>query len=327
MYGPRVGKRDKTQEALDSLAQALTEPRSPAARKALLAALKRRSNLLVQAAAKAIERHELEGFEAPLVRAFTSALTRPTKSDPGCRAKLAIVRALDRLNARELDVLLAGVTHIQREPVWGGTVDTAAELRGACAMALVNAHYVDVLDALAVLLADPERAARLAAISAIAATGDARAGVPLLLLLLTRGDDSPEVLQTCCDALLSLAPERSFAFVRDQLMHDDTARAEAAALALGERRPPGSLDALREFAERRPLSRGVAALAIAMLRTDEAWGLLIEQFEDGDPAEARSALEALAVYKEQPGLRARLEAACEGLPARQRLLATIFADA
>ncbi len=327
MYGRRVGTRDKTQQELDSLAAALSEPRSPAARKALLAALKRRSNLLVQAAAQAIARHELDGFETALTRAFTRALTRPTKSDPGCRAKLAIVRALDHLDARELDVLLAGAQHVQREPVWGGTVDTAAELRGASAMALVNARYVDVLDALGILLADPERAARLAAIEALAATGDARAGVPLLLLLLTRGDDSPEVLQACCDALLELAPERTFAVVHGQLLHEDVARAESAALALGERRPPGSLEALREFADRRPRSRGVATLAIAMLRTDEAWSFLIEQFEDGDAAEARCAIEALAIYKEQPGLRARVEAACEGLPARQRLLATAFADA
>ena len=37
---------------------------------------------------------------------------------------------------------------MQLEPVYGGRQDTAVELRGLCADALVKFHYPDVVDAL-----------------------------------------------------------------------------------------------------------------------------------------------------------------------------------
>src|SRR5207245_2378340 len=97
---------------------------------------------------------------------FRRFLVNPVTSDPQCRAKAAIVRALLRTAQHEVDVYRVGVEHIQREPVWGGSVDTAAELRAQSGLGLVRAGARDATLALATLLADPEAAARTGAAQA-----------------------------------------------------------------------------------------------------------------------------------------------------------------
>ena len=48
--------------------------------------------------------------------------------------------------------------------------------------------------------------------------------------------------------------------------------------------------------------RKVAMLALAMLRSEQAWTHLLEQISAGRSALARDAIAALAVYRELPGL-------------------------
>ena len=43
--------------------------------------------------------------------------------------------ALEQIDHAEAAVFLAGVRHVQLEPAWGGSQDTAAPLRAACAAA------------------------------------------------------------------------------------------------------------------------------------------------------------------------------------------------
>ena len=44
-----------------------------------------------------------------------------------------------------------------------------------------------------------------------------------------------------------------------------------------------------------------------MLRSDAAWQLLIEFVMDGSRGEASDAIEALATFRDQPGLRERVQ--------------------
>ncbi len=100
-------------------------------------ALKDRSNYLVsKAAALAAELHLTE-LVPDLVQAFDRCMLDAVKTDPQCWAKNAIVKALKDLNHDDPAVFLRGMEHVQMEPVWGGSVDTAIVLRGACALALV----------------------------------------------------------------------------------------------------------------------------------------------------------------------------------------------
>lgn len=307
-----MAKQDRTRAALDRLAAAVEDPHSPAARTALLKALRDRSNLVIAAALEVIYQNELTGFEDAMRQAFAAAMIDPVRSDPSCRTKSGVVKALDILREPDDELFLAGIRHVQLEPVWGGSQDTGIILRGMSAMALVNRGYADMMIELARLLADPERDARRAAADAIAASGDAHCGVPLLVLRIRAREQEPEVLAACFAALLSLASERTFEFVVEHLRARDPLVAEAAAIALGQERPEGAFEALRELADASfGEQRKIALLSIAMLRSEPAWDYLIDLVASGTTGVAREAIEALAVYRELPSLAERVRAAIE----------------
>jgi HEAT repeat protein len=320
-----MAKRDRTQTALDRLAEAVEDPRAPNAQVAIAKALRDRSNLVVAAALQVIYEHELAGFEEAMQAAFQHAMNDPVRSDPGCRTKMGVIKALDILREPADELFLAGIRHVQPEPVWGGTQDSAVTLRGMSAIALVNRGYPDVMIELARLLADPERDARRAAADAIAASGDAQTGVPLLILRIRAKESEPEVLGACFAALLSLAAEPMFEFVVEHLRARDPLVAEAAALALGQERPAGALAALQAFAEDSfGDQRRVALLAIALLRNDDAWEYLLGHVRESSLAVARDAIEALSPYRELPSLAERVrEAVKRRTQGREQLAAAL----
>lgn len=303
-------KRDRTRDALDRLATAVEDPHAPVARAAIDKALRDRSNLVIAAALEVVYQHELAGFEDAMQAAFERAMVDPVRRDPGCRIKSGVVKALDVLREPADELFMLGIRHVQPEPVWGGSQDTAVALRGMSAMALVNRGHPDAMVELARLLGDPEREARRAAADAIAASGDTHAGVPLLILRTRTNEPEPEVLGACFTGLLSLAAEQTFDYVVEHLRHRDPLIVEAAALALGQARPDGAFEVLRELADRSFAElRKVAMLSIAMLRSDPAWGYLLGLIADGSPPLARDAIEALAVYRELPSLVERVHEA------------------
>ena len=61
-----------------------------------------------------------------LETAFDTFLVDPLKNDKLCRAKLAIVQTLDKLEHRKRDIFEKAARHVQLEPAFGGKVDTAA---------------------------------------------------------------------------------------------------------------------------------------------------------------------------------------------------------
>jgi len=249
---------------------------------------------------------------AELPAAFARLIERPIERDPGCRGKVAIARALHRLDHWVDAVFAAGVRHVQREPVWGGSEDTAAELRGVCGLAHAHAGRADALDVLAELLADPERAARAAAAQALGDAGRPDASALLRYKVLV-GDPEPAVLAACFASLLALGGEGAIPFAARFLAERDGGeRAEVAALALGESRLTGAYPVLRAWCDAsRPEARGrVGFLALALLRLDAATDHLVDVVRAGRASDAVAAARALATFRDDGALAARtIEAA------------------
>lgn len=281
-------------ERLAALRQAVADPSAQGAAATIDRALKGKNGLLISIAAEALEHDPKNRLPA----AFECLMSDAVKRDPQCQGKTAIAEALRRIDATEDSVFLRGVRYHQREPVWGGSVDTAANLRGICVMALVEAHHPRAMVEAAHLLADPELAARTAAAQAIGNSGRADVGEPLLRLRVEMGDDEPAVLTECFASLLHLAPEPSLKFVTARLNERDDAVMEAAALALGESRLDAALAPLSEQVERTVSAdrRRALLLAIAMLRSEAAWERLTSWIVEAPASLAVGALRALGTF-------------------------------
>jgi len=311
-----VANRRSIDQQLRAIHASLRDaPEAPEARSALEAALASKHSVLVAAAAQVIARAELAGLETPLVAAFERLMHDPVKRDKGCFAKVAVADALYRLESDQRELFLRGVRHVQLEPVFGGREDTAATLRGTCALGLVRCHHPDALLELARLLADPQVTARVAAAEAIAYSSDEAGGAPLLHFKILSGDPDIRVTAACLGSLLRLSRARAIPFIAEvasaSTQEGTVEVREAAALALGESRCPEALAPLQALAEE-PMAgelTEVAHLAIAMLRTDAAWDYLVEAVENAPENRARAAIEALSHYRHDQVLRARVEAA------------------
>ena len=77
---------------------------------------------------------------SPAIYPPRSPASRPRlrQSRPQCWAKNALAQTLAAFDYQDKELFLAGMRHVQLEPVWGGSSDTAGPLRGLCALALVN---------------------------------------------------------------------------------------------------------------------------------------------------------------------------------------------
>jgi hypothetical protein len=310
-------KRFDTQ--LAALQQAVKDPAAPKARARIVDALEAGNGLLVATAVAAVVSGDEDDpvVDKPLLERLPAAFERlmhdAGKRDPQCRGKTAIAKALRRAEAPAEEVYMAGVRHVQHEPVWGGRVDSAAELRGVCLMALCEQHHPRAMVEAAELLADPQAAARVAAARALGCSGRTEVAEPLLRLRVRTGEQDSEVLGECFGALLQLAPGPSLEHVAGFLGGADDVAAEAAALALGGSRQSGALAPLLEQA-RLSVRRGrrrVVLLAIALLRAEEGWAYLVQLVEQGPLAAATEAIEALAAFGHDERLRERVLAAVE----------------
>ncbi|HUI26222.1 MAG TPA: HEAT repeat domain-containing protein [Candidatus Kryptonia bacterium] len=300
--------RPSLEDTLATLHRLRDDPLSAASLATLRQALAGRASHAIAKAAQVAGEFEITALTADLVAAFDRLMLNPVKSDPGCRAKAEIADALYRIGSDEMALFLRGIRHVQMEPVWGGRVDTATALRGACALGLVRMNYADVLSEVAELLADREGPARVAAARAIAYSENDY-GVPLLRLKVLVGDDEPEVISECIAGLLKLAPGPSLAFVARQLDGAQPAAQEAMALALGGSRLRDALPVLRAWWERTVETdlRRTALLAIAMLKHDEAIEFLLSLIATAEGPTARQAIAALALYRHDEALSQRVE--------------------
>ncbi len=274
----------------------------------LAAALAHKHYRVVAKAARVAADGLLYDLVPALRGAYPRFLDKPLKSDPNCFAKKAIVRALVALDCDDVEFYLAGLRLKQMEPVWGGTADTAADVRGSCAMGLVASGGPRALVALAELLYDPEPDARIGAVRA-AACGNPREAELLLRSKTLAGDAEPAIIGECFSALLSVEAEESLAFVAPYLKHADLALRELAALAIGESRAPGALEILKtawndvvvaeEF-------RFALIRAAAAHRSEAAFDWLLGVAAEARRPVAEHVIETLALYKHNARLAQRL---------------------
>lgn len=246
---------------------------------------------------KIILRHSLTQLIPDMISAFERMLKNGADTDPSCKAKWAIANTLYQLEKPDTDLFLSGIRHIQPEPVWGKTIDTAPPLRSLCALGLVQANYSQVLEELADLLADPEYAARAGAARGIGYSQNP-AGIPLLRFKVHMGDREPQVISECFIALLKLSGEQA-PMVLQALEKGSAATQELAALALGEARIPEAFPAIKRQWQytREPNLRGSFLLAIATLRTEDSITFLLDQLERGNLPDAKDSLMALDIYR------------------------------
>jgi HEAT repeat protein len=269
----------------------------------------RHYRVVAYAARRAAEGMVYECLPA-LLAAYARFLANPVKQDPNCLAKAAIVRALHELDCDDADFYRAALRYRQLEPVWGGTVDTAVDIRASAAMGLVASGYPRALAEVAELLTDPEPPVRVGAARAIAC-GNPREAELLLRLKVVHGDDEPQVIAECFAGLLEVEPDESVGFVARSLESDDDALGEVAALALGESRLPPALAALERAWNAVLVSesmRQVLIQAAALHRSDEAFAWLLELAASHRPATATAVIDALAIYRRNEKLAASLGA-------------------
>jgi HEAT repeat protein len=299
--------------ALESLRSA--GDAGPETPRALRKALGDRNNYVVSKAAAIAATLGLNQLIPDLLAAYNRFFTDPTKTDPQCWAKNALSKALADLGHDDSATYLRVLRHIQMEPVWGGQADSAATLRGNCALALVSCRDLSDLDLLTYLtdvLVDPDKTVRAEAARAIGRLGSREAAIVLRLRALV-GDAEPEVLGSCLSALLSIDPGHGIPFVASFLDRGGDPAAEAA-LALGLTHDARAFELLKDrlARERHPDVRTALVTAIALTRLPEALEMLVRLVETSAP-DAATAVEALTSARLPDELRARLNAAIQNM--------------
>ena len=286
---------------------------SGATANALRDALADRSNRVVAKAADLCGEFGKSELIDDLLKAYQRMFVNPLKKDPGCLAKTAIASALVKLECRDIEPYRQGIRYTQYEPVWGGQVDKAAELRATCAAGMVGcATCMEAITAFADLLVDPCKLARIGATRAIAGLGRWE-GVPLLRLKLQSGDADAEVVGACCAALLELAPDDGLELVIGLLSSRNTDVRVQVALALGESHSPQALEPLRVAWEREADKsvRSILLTCIGLLRSSDSHAFLLSLIHGTNGAAAADAIRALAPYRCLEELYQRVERAVE----------------
>jgi HEAT repeat protein len=301
-----------TRLSLDDKLAALRDLRGKALAPEQIADLRKslgdRSNLVVAAAAEIAGENALVELAKDLEAAFERFLVNPLKDDKLCRAKIAVVQALDKMEHLRSDVFEKASAHVQEEPVWGGSEDSATLLRAAALIALARIEGSSSLPRLVDAMTDPSKDVRIAVAQAMGYVGTEAAGL-LLRLKARLGDLEPDVLSECLSGLLTVNARDNLAIVTAFLEPDDAARCEAAALALGKSRLPDALDALKTCWQR-CLSSGLRQrilLAIAMMRLPAAIDYLLTLVASDSEKDAAAAMSALKIHNYDPRLRERLE--------------------
>ena len=306
-----MAKRLSTEEKLAKLRELENATLSKDVIKELSKVLSGANNILVARAAQIVERRIITDLIPNLVAAFDRFMSKPPKADKGCLAKTAIIEALDNLGYDGENIFLQGVHHVQREPVYGGTVDTAANLRGKCGFALARIGYAEVLFEMTSLLMDPEPQARIAAAKTIAYLARPE-GELLLRLKVLAGEQESEVLGECFSGLLSINPARAIGFVSEYLNSDEPLIVEEAALALGESQQAKAFEILRHYRENNIIKidlQEILLLSIALTRLDEAFEYLIDVIGNEHRDNAIAALKALKSFYANDDLCARIHQA------------------
>lgn len=299
-------KNDPVQSALARLDE--IPLRTPEGRKQIAKALTSKSNLVAAKAARIAGDAQWTELTDELLAAFHRFLQRD--SDKGCVALKAIARALFNFDYDGAEFYRDGMRHVQMEPGWGGSSDTAAELRAICAMGLANTRYPGKLRALLDLLVDREWQARAGAVRALAVVGS-EAAVLLLRFKALSGDRETEVLADCFTGLLSAEGAEAVTFVASFAGSKDPETSEAAILAMGASRRADAIEWLQQrFQEiAHAEMRKCILLSLATSRTAAAIDFLLDLIGTGSPQVSASALAAMEINRGDELIQQRIDKA------------------
>ena len=295
-----------SKDQLNDLELAAADPST--AMDAVTFALEKSSYRIAKRAGEIAVQLESEQLLAPLESAFHRFCRRGEKSDPGCVAKTVIIDALRTLHFDDEDFFAAACQYSQPEPVWGGSVDAAAELRVLAAFALVEMNSRLALPILVDLLVDDEKTCRAGAARALAATGQPAA--KLLLRLKTHlGDPEPQVLGECLTGLLDIAQAEAVPIVAGYLMDASLDNRLEAAIALGSSRQVAALEPLqRQFqAADEHEEKSIVLTAIALLQHDDAIEFVRQQLQSKKVQMAVAAIHALSHVRDKQTVKKHLE--------------------
>src|SRR6185312_560450 len=273
-------KNDPVERALAALDDIPVRTQEGA--KQMAKALTGKSNLVAAKAARIAGNAEWSELRDDLIKAFARFVRQGAAMDKGCKATVAIARALFALDHDDAELYLIGMRHIQIEPVFGGSVDTAAELRSVCAMGLAACSYPNKLRELLSLLVDTEAQTRSGAVRALATIGSEPAALLIRLKTLT-GDQEPEIVGDCLSALLAIEGSSALPFAISFTESRDSQVAEAAFLALGATRRDDAIEWLKaRYAQVVDSgTRQAILLALAASRTDAAVAFLLDVIRNG----------------------------------------------
>jgi HEAT repeat protein len=316
-----MAKATSIEDRLADVARLSREPDTPETRKQIRAHLTGKVSLIVARTAEIVGRLQDHDFVPDLIAAFNRFMTDPVKTDKGCAAKTAIVKALLAADCDDEKLFLTGIRHVQLEPTWGGRADTAAPLRALCGLGLVQAGSPDAINELAALLADSEGDARIGAARALGHSGPAASA--LLRFKVLTGDPEPAVIAECFNGLMTQSPSASFEFVARFVDQRYPELYEHAALALSESRLPGVFELLKERSTAtfdREFKQALL-LPIALTRSEDGLDYLISVLETGEVKMANAAIAALSIYGKDATIRKRAEEAIGGSNKAQLLAA------
>jgi len=316
---PGKRKFEEQLAALDALRQRPPEACIDPLRKAL----ENRNNFVVAKAADLVRSLQLAQLVPELITAFDRFFEDPIKTDPQCWAKNSLSRALAAFEHQDAAVFLRGMKHIQPEPSWGGSSDSAGTLRATCALALVQCRSLtesDLLAHLIELLKDEDKAVRIEVVGSIEQIGSASAAL-LLRLRAVLGSEEPEVLGACYSGVLRIEGVSAIPWISRFLASSDDSAAEAALAIAGTHSSQGFEVLHERFAkEADPWFISVLLSAIALTRQDAALEFLLELIRTESP-HAEAAIEAILRAVPSAAVIKRVEE----LAAGNKRLAQVFA--
>jgi hypothetical protein len=303
-----MAKAPPIEQQLLDLSALRGDAKSSTAREKFTHALAGKNNLLAARAATIVAETEQPDFLPVLLIAFDRFFA--AGSDKGCAAKTAIADALYTLGENDAAPFLRGIRHVQMEPTYGGQVDSAAALRGTCGLGLVRSGYRDVLLELVPLLMDREPQTRQMAVRAVIYANQDH-GALLLRMKVLAGDENLDVIAESLSGLMKLTPAKSIDFVKRFLDDPNSSTAESAAIAIGGSRTLAAFELLRAHWEReiRAETRAPLLLGIAMTRQAPAIDFLLQRIQEDSIRPAADAVSALAMYKHDESVKARVDAA------------------
>ncbi len=294
------------EEKIEQLDQLDFEGNPEESKAKIQSALQAKNNRLVSKAAKLCSERHLHEFFDELKAAFHYFADKPDK-DKGCFAKKSIIKTLYELDYINDDFYTAAIAVKQHEPVWGGHVDSAVEVRCWSAFGLTLSANSRIVFVLLALLHDEEPQARLGAVKAISHINPSTAEL-LLREKVLDGDEDAYVIGECFDQLMSIEPEYSLAFVADHLDHDEEEVREYAALALAHCSDPQAFAALQNAFESDGFGfvHGKLIEAMALHRSQQAMDYLLAILPEAQITQAADIIKSLSLYKSNETLRTQI---------------------